>query len=716
MLKNKILRKVFAVSLAAVMLGGTGFTTVGQFIGTGGISVSAATATDLKYFSYSGTKISSYNGSATSIVIPAKNSSGEFFTTVGSYFFYSDKVTDVKFESGSKITEISAWAFNDCTSLKSITLPENLTTIGSCAFYGCTSLETITIPSTVTTIDSSAFYGCTSLKKVIIQENDKSTLEIKNYAFAECTLLSSINLTNRVKSIGSSAFSGCTNLKTVNIPGTVGEINSSVFAGCEKLNQVTINKGITSVGDGAFSGCSSLVEIKLPDSVDNIGYEAFADCTALERAVVPNKDTSLYWSFYDYNKNLVLYGVEGSDVSTYAQGHNLSFRPLLINKTIISPKDVVIVNNTVTITSSAEGGYGNVNNYTYKIDLKKDGGTPVNKCTWTKKSEKKTFSYKFTEKGSYQIIVTIKDEKGLEEAKTFPIKVADQDTPFTAKATLSSENVRLGQNVKVNISADGGDISKSYFYDAEFLKATDNNFTHGSKNYSSSKTSFSYTPEEAGDYVVKVRIVNGTKGSDGKVTGMLIEKYLNFTVYEELKNLSAVSVSGNTVTVKNNASGGEGKYTYNVYYKPESTTQWTSLYKNSDFQKTNEMKFTLSNAGVYNVCVKVKDGTGDTALIAKKYFSVTSELVNNSKISASSVKLGSTVKITASAKGGSGEYSYAVLYKQKAQTKWTTKQDFSVNNTISVKPAKATDYDICVKVKDTNGTIVKKYFTVNVTE
>ena len=85
-------------------------------------------------------------------------------------------------------------------------------------------------------------------------------------------------------------------------------------------------------------------------------------------------------------------------------------------------------------------------------------------------------------------------------------------------------------------------------------------------------------------------------------------------------------------------------------------------------------------------------------------------------VSAESVTLGSTVKINASAKGGSGEYSYAVLYKQKAQTKWTTKQDFSVNNTISVKPAKATDYDICVKVKDTNGTIVKKYFTVNVTE
>ena len=62
MLKNKILRKVLAVTLSAAMLGGTGFTTAGQFIGTSGISVSAAaTATDLKYFSYKGSSIYSYN-------------------------------------------------------------------------------------------------------------------------------------------------------------------------------------------------------------------------------------------------------------------------------------------------------------------------------------------------------------------------------------------------------------------------------------------------------------------------------------------------------------------------------------------------------------------------------------------------------------------------------------------------------------------------------
>ena len=69
----------------------------------------------------------------------------------------------------------------------------------------------------------------------------------------------------------------------------------------------------------------------------------------------------------------------------------------------------------------------------------------------------------------------------------------------------------------------------------------------------------------------------------------------------------------------------------------------------------------------------------------------------------------------AAAEGGSGSYRYQVLYKQKAQTKWTTVQAYDENTTVTFKPASATEYDVCVKVKDSNGTEAKKYFTVSVT-
>ena len=91
-------------------------------------------------------------------------------------------------------------------------------------------------------------------------------------------------------------------------------------------------------------------------------------------------------------------------------------------------------------------------------------------------------------------------------------------------------------------------------------------------------------------------------------------------------------------------------------------------------------------------------------------------MANTSDISATEIKKGDTVTVKGSATGGAGDYAYAVFYKQKLQTKWTTKQDFNENTAVSIKPAQATDYDICIKVKDKDDTIAKKYFSVTVTE
>ena len=121
-----------------------------------------------------------------------------------------------------------------------------------------------------------------------------------------------------------------------------------------------------------------------------------------------------------------------------------------------------------------------------------------------------------------------------------------------------------------------------------------------------------------------------------------------------------------------------------------------------------------ANATDYDVCIKVKDSTGT---IEKKFFTVkvtNAVLTNNSTISATSITLGETVTLTGKATGGTSPYTYAMLYKKKTDTKWTTKQDFKENATVSIKPANAVEYDVCIKVKDTTGTVEKKYFSVTV--
>lgn len=75
----------------------------------------------------------------------------------------SPKIVSVVFESGSTCSEIAHQAFENCTSLTSITLPDSINNIGQMAFYGCSSLISLTIPEGVLSISNSAFAYCAGL-------------------------------------------------------------------------------------------------------------------------------------------------------------------------------------------------------------------------------------------------------------------------------------------------------------------------------------------------------------------------------------------------------------------------------------------------------------------------------------------------------------------------------------------------------------------------
>jgi len=61
---------------------------------------------------------------------------------------------------------IGSSAFEDCTSLTGITVPDSVTGIGDSTFEYCAGLTSITIPESITKIGCSAFGGCDTLQKV----------------------------------------------------------------------------------------------------------------------------------------------------------------------------------------------------------------------------------------------------------------------------------------------------------------------------------------------------------------------------------------------------------------------------------------------------------------------------------------------------------------------------------------------------------------------
>ena len=178
--------------------------------------------------------------SLTSVEIP------DSVTSIGYMAFaYCRSLTSV--EIGDSVTSIGWGAFSDCSSLqyneydngyylgnennkyvvlvkakdKSITncnIHQNTKVVYSSAFDGCTSLTSVEIPDSVTSIGEGAFADCSSLTSVVIPD---SVTSIGEGAFAYCYSLTSVVIPDSVKSIGNYAFYNC-GLSSVTFENTEG--------------------------------------------------------------------------------------------------------------------------------------------------------------------------------------------------------------------------------------------------------------------------------------------------------------------------------------------------------------------------------------------------------------------------------------------------------------------------------------------------------------
>ena len=237
----------------------------------------------------------------TSVTIP--NS----VTSIGSKaFYYCSGLTSVTIPNS--VTSIGSKAFSNCSCLTSITIPNSVTSIGDGAFYGCSGLTSITIPNSVTSIGESAFYGCSGLTSVTIPN---SVTSIGDMAFYGCTGITQTIIVNdmffflpkgyeghysipeNISTIVGGAFAYCSSLTSVTIPNSVTTIGESAFERCTGLTSVTIPNSVTSIGKSAFQSCNSLTSVTIPNSVTSIGESAFYGCSGLTSVTIPNSVTSI---------------------------------------------------------------------------------------------------------------------------------------------------------------------------------------------------------------------------------------------------------------------------------------------------------------------------------------------------------------------------------------------------------------------------------------
>ena len=211
--------------------------------------------------------------------------------------------------------------WNETTGEGVITFDGELTTIGNYAFEDCQSMTSITIPDSVTTLGWGAFTKCSTLREFSgkFATDDGLCLITDDIlkAFAIDCGVTEYTIPNNVTSIAHNVFMECVSLTSVTIPDSVTTIGDYTFTWCKNLTTISIGSGVTSIGYAAFVDCNSLTSVyckaTTPPTLDGNG---FYDNAEGRKIYVPAESVEAYkaaeyWS--EYAADIVGYNFEAGE-------------------------------------------------------------------------------------------------------------------------------------------------------------------------------------------------------------------------------------------------------------------------------------------------------------------------------------------------------------------------------------------------------------------
>ncbi len=141
--------------------------------------------------------------------------------------------------------------------LQKITVLSGCTSLGDYAFFECKSLRSLSLPEGISSIGVRAFTDCDSLTEL---ELPLSVVSLGENCFSDCDYLASITLGNSLREMGVNAFLNCVSLTEIALPHTLESLPASAFANCVSLKTVDL-ANVKVLGDQAFRNCAALSSV-----------------------------------------------------------------------------------------------------------------------------------------------------------------------------------------------------------------------------------------------------------------------------------------------------------------------------------------------------------------------------------------------------------------------------------------------------------------------
>ena len=370
------------------------------------------------------------------------------------------------------------------------------------------------------------------------------------------------------------------------------------------------------------------------------------------------------------------------------------------NSTISSTS--ITKGNSITMTAKATGGKAP---YTYTYFCKSPSSS-----SYTTLSTTTATTYKHTpaNTGNYSYAVKVVDAAGNKQVKYFTVKVLSATTALTNNSTISATSITKGDSITMTANATGGTSPYKYKYYCKPEGSTSWTALTGT----TTATTYKHTPARAISYQYAVKVADSAGKTSTKYFTVKVSSAS--TPLANASTISATSITkGSSIKLTAKATGGTAPYKYKYFCKPSTDLNWTAL---TGTTTATSYTHKPARAITYQYAVKVADSAGKTST---KYFTVkvseaSAALANASTISATSITKGQTVTMTAKATGGTAPYKYKYYCKPSTDLDWTALTGTTTATSYTHKPARAITYQYAVKIADSAGKTVTKYFTITV--